>query len=106
MAERGVKGASDVAAKALKAAPESAPVMDTVAKALASEGMLDRAVDMQKQAIATMPDRHVYRLNLARLFIRAGKHQEAAAELSALSKLDAKLGLQPEVDELRKQLPK
>ncbi len=81
---------------ALALAPSAAPVMDTLAKALAAEGQLDRAIEVQKKALGAMPDRQVYRLNLARLFIKADKKAEASAELEVLAKLGDKFAFQAE----------
>jgi putative PEP-CTERM system TPR-repeat lipoprotein len=104
MAERGDKGAVAMAEKALALAPSAAPVLDTLAKALASEGQFERAIDVQKKAIAVMPDRHQYRLNLAKHLIKAGQVAEARRELDSLRRLEVKAQLQTEVEELREDL--
>lgn len=104
MAQRGAKGAVDMAQQALAQAPGSAPVLDTLATALASEGQFDKAVEVQKQAMAAAPERHNYRLNLARIHAKAGRKADALAELDTLAKMGAKFGFQAEVTALRRQL--
>jgi putative PEP-CTERM system TPR-repeat lipoprotein len=104
MAERGEKGAVEAAEKALALTPGAAPVMDTLAKALAAEGQLGRAIEIQKKALVVMPGRQTYRLNLARLYLKADQKAEARAELETLAKLGDKFAFKAEVDELRKSL--
>jgi cellulose synthase operon protein C len=106
MSLRGAKGAVEMAQRALALAPGSAPVLDTLASALAAEGQFDKAVEVQKQALAAMPERQNYRFNLAKIYAKAGRQADALAELDALAKLGDKLGFQPEVAALRRQLQK
>lgn len=106
LAERGAAGAVETAERAAAASGNAPPVLDTLAKALASEGKMERAIEVQKQALAAMPDRHQFRLNLAGLYIRAGNRTEAAAELETLSKLGDKFPYQTEVGQLKKSLPR
>lgn len=84
MAEQGLAGAVDMAERALALAPAAPPFLDTLAKALASEGKYERAVEVQRRAVAAMPSRQQYRVNLIRLYIKAGMKADAAAELAAL----------------------
>ena len=106
MARQGERGAVEMAERALALAPTAAPVMDTLAMALAAEGQLERAIELQKKALDTLPDRQAYRLNLARLYIKADKKAEAGAELQVLAKLGNKFALQAEVAELLRELNK
>lgn len=106
MAERRMSGAVELAERALALAPGAGPVLDTLAKALAADGQFERAIDVQKMAIEALPDRHVYRLSLARHLLGAGRIPQAAAELDALSKLGDKFPGQPAVAELRARLTK
>ena len=106
MSLRGAKGAVEMAQRALTQAPGSAPVLDTLATALAAEGQFDKAIDVQKQAMAAMPERPNYRFNLAKIYAKAGRQAEAVAELDALAKLGEKLGFQAEVTAMRRQVQK
>lgn len=106
LAERRQPGAVAMAERALALSPNAAPVLDTLAKALAAEEQFDRAIDTQRRAIATMPSRLQYRLNLVRHLIKGGKRPAAVVELDGLAKLDVKAEHQAEVDELRRMLAK
>jgi putative PEP-CTERM system TPR-repeat lipoprotein len=85
LAERGDKSAVEVAERALARAPGSAPVMDTLAKALGASGQLERAIEVQKGAITAMPERVQYRLNLVHLLVKAGRKDEGRVALDALA---------------------
>jgi len=50
------------------------------------------------------PDEPIYRLNLARLLVRAGDLKTAQPELESLAKLGSKFARQSEVAELMKNL--
>lgn len=104
MAERGAPGAVAMAERALAAAPGSAPVLDTLAKALASEGQMPRAIEVQRQAIAKAPERPVYRLSLAKLYVKAGNKDAARSELTALAAKGAAFPGQAEVAALQKEV--
>ena len=99
-------GAVALAEQALQRAPKSGAVMDTLALALAAENQLPRALDMQKQAVAAVPDAHSFRLQLAKLMLQAGDKTNARTELSALAALGSKFPRQAEVAELIKTAEK
>ena len=106
MSERSASGSVEMAEKALALSPGAAPVMDTLAKALASEGNVQRAIAVQSDAIAAMPERHEYRLSLARLYARAGDKAQALAQVEVLEKLSEQSRLRAEAAVLRKSLSK
>lgn len=89
LAERGDKQAVDMARRALALAPRSATVLDTLAKALASQGDIAAAVDAQRQAVRIQPNRATYQVNLIELLIRQGDRQAAQQQLAELEKLSA-----------------
>ncbi len=95
-------GAVALAERALQVAPKSAAVMDTLAMALAAEQQLARAVEVQKQAVATAPESYNFRLQLAKLLIQSGEKSNARSELSALAALGNKFPRQAEVAALIK----
>ncbi len=99
-------GAVALAEQALKGAPKSGAVMDTLALALAAENQLPRAVDVQKQAVAATPQAHNFRLQLAKLMLQAGDKANARSELSTLAALGSKFPRQAEVAELIKAADK
>lgn len=102
MAQQKRAGAVALAERAVNAAPDQAPLLDTLALALAAESQLPRALEVQKQAVDLKPDTPIYRLNLAKLQLQAGDKAAAREELEKLAKLGAKFGQQAEVERLLK----
>jgi predicted Zn-dependent protease len=80
-------------------------VLDTLARILAYEGKTERAIEVERQAMSLLPDRHSYRLHLAKYLLKAGDTAKAKVELDTLAALGAKFDAQSEVAELRKSLP-
>ena len=95
-------GAVALAERAVKLAPKSAAVMDTLAFGLAAENQLPRAIKVQNQAVAAAPDAPQFRLQLAKLLLQSGDKPAARTELRALEKLGAAYPRQAEVAELIK----
>lgn len=77
-------GAVALAERAVKAAPGRPALLDTLALALAGDGQFAKAIDTQKQVIATAPEVPVYRLTLAKIYLRSGDRARARSELDAL----------------------
>jgi putative PEP-CTERM system TPR-repeat lipoprotein len=102
MAKQGKGGAVPLAEQANQILPNRPQLMDTLATTLAAEGQLKRALDVQKQAVQI--DRHDpnLKLNLARLYLKAGEKAPARAELEDLAKLGERFKAQAEVTELLK----
>jgi cellulose synthase operon protein C len=103
-AELGEKGAVEMAERALKLAPDSPPLLDTYAKALASEGRLDRAIEVQSGVVKTMSSDPNYRFRLAGLFAKAQRKEDALREIEVLQKLGSSFPRHAEVAQLRKKL--
>jgi predicted Zn-dependent protease len=78
--------------------------MDTLAYALAMDGQFDPAIEWQKKVMSLQPNVALYRLNLAKIYIKARRKADAEAELNELTKLGAKFGGQAEVAQLLKSL--
>jgi cellulose synthase operon protein C len=97
-------GAVDMAQKANELMPGKAPLMDTLATALAAENQLPKAIETQKAAIARSPNDPSLKLNLARFLIQSGDKAYARAELEDIAKLGDKFRGQAEVAELLKKL--
>lgn len=104
MATLGKPGAVDMANKANELAPDSAPVLDTLALALASEGQLPQAIEIQKRALAQAPTDPGMKLNLAKLHIKSGNKSFARAELEDVASMGNKFKGHAEVTELLKQV--
>jgi putative PEP-CTERM system TPR-repeat lipoprotein len=97
-------GALEYSQKATRLVPNNAEYMDTMATILAGEKQLDKAVDVQKKAVALEPRNDALRLNLARLYVAAGEAELARKELDRLSGSGDKTPYRKEVQELRARL--
>jgi putative PEP-CTERM system TPR-repeat lipoprotein len=103
LVRQGKPGALALATKANELAPGRAPLLDTLATAQAAEGQLKEAVETQKRAVALAPQDPSLKLNLARLYLKAGNKAFAASELDTLAALGDKYAGQAQVQELLKQ---
>lgn len=101
---QGKPGALALAEQAAAAAPYSAAVQDTLAQALAAEGDLGRAAELQSRLVERFPGNPDYRLNLARVLIKTGNRNRARDELAALAALGEAYPRQSEVAALQDQL--
>lgn len=100
-------GAVEMAEKAVALAPEQPDMLDTLARALALEGKIPRAIEVQKAAVAKAGAASApFKLQLAKLYVDAGENRLAEQELSALAALGDKFGDQGEVQRLRRMLQK
>lgn len=106
MAKLGQPGAVSYAEQAVKLRPNTAGVMDTLALALASEKQVEKALDVQKQALALAvpPVDQIMRLNLAKLYLQAGDKAAARTELQTLAKLGDSFSAHSEVSRLLKSI--
>lgn len=96
-------GGVALAEQALKLAPNAPAMLDTLAFALAAEGQLPKALEVQAKAVAAAPDTPNFRLQLARLLLQKGDKPAARTELDKLAKLGKDFPRQAEVAELLKQ---
>jgi putative PEP-CTERM system TPR-repeat lipoprotein len=96
-------GALEYAERAVKVAPDQAPLMDTLAMVLSATGQHARAVEVQKQVVAKTPQLPGFRLNLAKIQLAAGDKAQARQELSELAKLKDFPG-QAEAEQLLKKI--
>ena len=104
MVKQNKPGATKYAEQALTLHPSTPGMMDTLASALAAEGQLPKALEVQKQALVLAPNDPVLRLNLAKLHVQAGDKPSASAALKALEKLGTQFPAQAEVANLLKAL--
>ena len=104
MVRAGKPGAVELADRANALLPDRAPLLDTLASALAAENQLPRAIETQKKALAQSPQDASLRLNLARIYIKAGDKAQAKTELTALAQLGDKFAGQADVAALLKTL--
>ena len=104
MVKQGQPGAVAVAQRANDVLPGQAPLMDTLALALAADKQWPKAIEVQKAAIAGNPKDASLKLTLARLLLQSGDKRGARAALEDLAKLGADLRDQAEVAALLQSL--
>lgn len=97
-------GAIGYAEKALSLAPNQPAFMDTLAMLLSEKNDYPKALEWQNKAIALQPTNPVYKLNLAKIYIKGGKKDLARKELDELAKLGDKFAAQGEVSQMLKTL--
>lgn len=74
-----------LAERAVRLAPGSPPLLDTLAQAQLAKGQLDRALRTQQAAVQLDPRTGDLRLTLARIHAAAGRKDEALRELRRLA---------------------
>lgn len=97
-------GALAYAERANAAAPNQPAFMDTLASVLADKNQFDQAIEWQTRAMKLQPDNLGLKLNLARIYVKAGKKDLAKKELDALAAMGDKFPAQGEVARLAKTL--
>lgn len=100
MAQQKRPGALALAEKANELLPNRPPLMDTLAYVLALEKQPQRALELQRKAIALAPESHGLRLTLARIHLEAGDRAQARSELETLARLGDRYADQAEVTRL------
>lgn len=86
-----------LAERAVAAAPENPAFLDTLALALAENSQIDKAIEMQKRALALKPEVPMLRLTYAKLLLRSGQQAVARTELETLAKLGTTFSSHAEV---------
>lgn len=104
LVKQGKPGATALAEKAVKLAPDQPALMDTLALSYADAKELDKALALQTKVVALAPDNPDYRLGLARIQLQAGKPVAAKAELKKLSAMGRDYPRHEEVAQLLKTL--
>lgn len=97
-------GALAYAEKANAMQPDQPSILDTLATILAESDQVDKALDRERRAVELEPNYHPFRLNLAKLYIRAGKKPEAKRELDQLARVGESFSGKEEVQALLKSL--
>jgi putative PEP-CTERM system TPR-repeat lipoprotein len=92
------------AERAVKLAPESAAVLDTMGTLLVGKGEAKRGVDYLGRALRIAPDRADIRLNYAKALLGAGQKVEARRELEALQSAPGEFTGKAEIVPLLKSL--
>ncbi|WP_394788367.1 XrtA/PEP-CTERM system TPR-repeat protein PrsT [Rhodoferax sp.] len=86
------------AEKANALAPDQAPFMDTLAMLLADKGDYAKALEWQNKAIVLQPQNPVFKLNIAKIYLKSGDKAKAKPFLEDLTKLGDKFGDHAEVE--------
>jgi cellulose synthase operon protein C len=93
-----------LAEKANSLAPNQPAFIDTLAMVLSQASQFDRAISLQKQAIALDSANPVWKLSLAKIYVRAGDKLSARQELTELAAKGNTFGSQNEVATMLKSL--
>jgi putative PEP-CTERM system TPR-repeat lipoprotein len=104
LVKQGKPGGVAMAEQATTLLPDRAPLLDTLATALAADKQYAKAIEAQKRAIVISPQDNSLKLALARHYLANGEKPQARAELEALEKLGDKFAGQAEVASLLKSL--
>ena len=100
----GRDGALKDAERANTLVPDQPAFMDTWAMLLSEAKQHDRAIELQKKIIQMQPKELWFKLNLAKILVKAGKKDAARVLLDELSSAGAGFSGQTEVEQLRKTL--
>ncbi len=97
-------GAIGYAEKANQLVPNQPAFMDTLAMLLSEKGEHARAMELQSKVVALQGNNPLFRLNLAKIYIKGGNKDLAKKELDDLAKLGDKFSSQAEVAKLKSGL--
>jgi putative PEP-CTERM system TPR-repeat lipoprotein len=100
----GKEGAVAYAEKANTLAPNQPAFMDTLAMLLSEKREHAKATELERKAVELQPGAPLFKLNLAKIQIRAGDKAGAKLSLDELTKLGDKFNGQAEVERLRKEM--
>ncbi|MDB5894782.1 MAG: hypothetical protein JWQ88_2313 [Rhodoferax sp.] len=98
------KAAVGYAEKANSLVPNQPAFIDTLAMLLLDQNDAATALDLQKKAVALQPANPLFKLNLAKIYVKTGDKGQAKPILTDLVKLGDKFAAQPEVGEMLKSL--
>ncbi len=91
-----------VAERALKLAPDSSAVLDTLGGLLVAKGDTAKGLEYIARATQLAPERHDIRLNYAKALLKAGKTEDARKELTQLQSVSDFPGKSEVADLLKK----
>ena len=100
----GKEGALADAERANTLVPNQPAFMDTWAMLLSAANQHDKAVELQKKVLQLQPQLPAYKLNLAKIYLKAGRKDDARPLLDELAAAGDKFAGQAEVQELKKGL--
>ena len=97
-------GAIAYAEKANTLAPNQPAFIDTLAVLLADKQDYKRAIELQSKVLQLQAGNPLFKLNMARIYAKAGEKDNARKQLDELAKLGDKFAGQAEVEKLRATL--
>lgn len=97
-------GAIAYAEKANALAPNQPAFIDTLAVLLADKQDFKRAIELQSQVLKLQASNPLFKLNMAKIYAKAGEKDNARKQLDELTKLGDKFAGQAEVEKLRATL--
>lgn len=97
-------GAIAYAEKANTLAPNQPAFIDTLAMLLADKQDFKRAIELQTRVLQLQGTNPLFKLNMARIYAKAGEKDNARKQLDELTKLGDKFAGQAEVEKLRATL--
>ena len=97
-------GATALAERAVRNAPDQPAFLDTLAQAHADNNQLGQAIEVQQRAVALARDEGTLLLSLARYQLQAGANAQAKAALDKLAGKGKQFAQQDEVARLQKTL--
>ena len=92
------------AERALRIAPDSPLVLDTIGVLMVSAGDANKGLEHLARAVALAPDRNDIRMNYAKALVKAGKKDEARKELTQLGAVSQDFSGKAEIPALLKQV--
>ena len=92
------------AEKANTLVPNQPAFMDTLATLLADKQEYKKAIDLQTKVLGIQADNPVFKLNMTKIYAKAGEKDSARKQLDELAKLGDKFSGQAEVTKLRETL--
>ncbi|MGI9217532.1 MAG: XrtA/PEP-CTERM system TPR-repeat protein PrsT [Hydrogenophaga sp.] len=102
--EQGRADAISIAEKANQAAPNQPAFMDTWAMLLSAKGEHAKALELQSKVVELKPETPLFKLNLAKIQIKAGNKDAARRILEELAAMGDKYPDQAEVVKLKQAL--
>lgn len=103
LGQLGDPNALEYGERALKIAPDSPLVLDTVGVLLVAKGDAKQGVEYLSRAVAKAPDRPDIRLNYAKALLKAGRTEDARRELKLLQDIKQDFPGKAEIAGLLKQ---
>lgn len=97
-------GAMAYAEKANELAPDQPAFIDTLAMLLAEKQDYKKAIELQTKAMSLQANNLLFKLNMAKIYAKAGQKTEARQLLDELTKQGDKFAGQAEVEKLRATL--